>query len=452
MLALWCAAVCLGIVVAARWLIGPFDLFGIAVHTPLNPEGIFGLLIVALLALRKPAEPVSPEQRSWPIWAAFAVAIVGLSPALRVYFLSDDFIVVKGANATTLASLVHAWTAAGGDGFFRPMGYVSLALDALWAGYDPLRWHASAMLIHAANAALVALLALRWRLSAMAAFAAGAIFALHGTHLEAAVWIAGRFDLLATFFTLATLVLYGYSRPLALLTAAGALCSKEAAFCLPLILFLVEWQQGRNPKRTAPFFGLAAAIFAYRWVLLGGIGGYRDSSGASTFFGLKFASTAKVLFARLWTSLFFPLNWSGDPAMITAVLAVLYIAALLWIARNPETSATLRLALGALLLAILPPLHLLGGSADLSGGRLLYLPSVFFCIFLASAIPPRATAVVVAFFVAFFMATLIHDLHFWQSTSQQVKEICQSPDAPAPTMIDGVPALANGLAECREKR
>ncbi len=448
MLAVWFATVYLGVIIAARWLLGPFELFGIPVHAPLNVEGAFGALIVFLLASRKPAsEPPTPkQQKRWPAWASFAVALVALFPALSVYFLSDDFIIVPGANAASGAGLAHAWTHAGGDGFFRPLGYLSFALDALWAGFDPLRWHLSSIMLHSVNAALVALLALRWRLPALAAFTAGAIFALHGTHLEAAVWIAGRFDLLAAFFTLLALLLYGRYTIAALLAAAAALCSKEAAFVLPLLLLLLARYEKRPLSTTAPFFGLAAAIFAYRWLLLGGIGGYRDAAGAPSVLGLKFTTTAKVLVARLWTSLFFPMNWSADPSLLTGLLAALYIAALLWTSRKHEPHPALRWSLAALAIAILPPLHLLGGAADLSGGRLLYLPSVFFCLLLAAAIPPRP--IVAGVVLAFFAATLLHDLAFWQTTSDRVKSICETAEPNPPGMIDGVPALANGFVEC----
>lgn len=446
MLALWSAALVLGAIVAARWLFGPLNLFGIPVNAPLNVEGAFGALAVILLAARKPApEPTAQPLTSWPAWASFAVAFVALFvPALVVFPLSDDYIILKSANNATPASLAHAWTHAGGDGFFRPMGYLSFAFDALWSGF-----RVSSTLLHAANSALVALLAMRLRLPALAAFTAGAIFALHGTHLEAALWIAGRFDLLATFFTLAALLLFGRNTWAALLATAAALLSKEAAFVLPLLLAVIARYEKRPLRTAVPFFGLAAAIFAYRWFLLGGIGGYRDTAGAPSVLGLKLATTAKVIFARLWTSLFFPLNWSEDPVLLAAIFAALYIAALLWIARKPEPHPALRWSLAALTIAILPPLHLLGGAADLSGGRLLYLPSVFFCLFLAAAIRQRVPAIAIV--LAFFAVTFYHDMIFWMNASEHVHEICLHPETePHRTMVDGVPVLANGFDECIE--
>jgi hypothetical protein len=103
--------------------------------------------------------------------------------------------------------------------------------------------------------------------------------------------------------------------------------------------------------------------------------------------------------------------------------------------------------------SILPPLHLLGGAADLSGGRLLYLPSIWFCLLLAFAsagLPKRETLAVSAALLVFHFAAVQHDLAFWQRTSDTVRGICTSPNPVVnpPTMLDGVPALANGYSDC----
>lgn len=459
---LWAVAACLGGVVCARLLFGLYTVAGIAVNAPLNPEGVFGLLIVVLLLLplRVPLVrkfeigPSTTKPSPWPLIALVVGlpvgAFIALSRALQVYFVSDDFIIVRLAQRFSSA----VFTSPGGDGFFRPLGYVSLAMNAWFAGVDPGWWHASALVLHAVNALLVALLTRRLAGGWVTPLLTGTLFALHGTHLEAAVWIAGRFDLLAAMFTLATLLLFERNTALALLCALAALWSKESAYVLPFLVAILARMEGRPWKRVAPFAGITAVAFVYRWALLGGIGGYRESTGDAAFYSLKFTTTAKAVFVRLWTSLFFPINWSEDPSWIVGLLGVLYVATLLWLAWRGGTSGVrwMLLALGA---SILPPLHLLGGSADLSGGRLLYLPSIWFCMLLVAApagLPKRKYLAASAILVVFHFAAVQHDLGFWIRTSEQVREICASPTPPAnpPTMIGGVPALANGLTECME--
>lgn len=441
-------AACLGTIVAARMLAGPYAIAGIAVNAPLNPEGVFGLLVVGLLLWRQRTWESAIPYSGWLLRPVPLLAMVALFPVLGVYFVSDDFILVRQAQQFS-ASI---FTSAGGDGFFRPLGYVSMAMNAWLAGIDPGWWHASALAIHAVNSLLVAMLARRLGASLWIALLAGSLFALHGTHLEAAVWIAGRFDLLAALLTLATLLLFERNTALALGCALGALWSKEAAYILPVLLLILARIEGKNWRPVLPFAGVTALAFVYRWVLLGGIGGYREASGESAFFSLKFATTAKVVFVRLWTSLFFPINWSADPRVTVAVLAAIYIAGLLWLAWLGGTRRLgwLLAGLGA---SILPPLHLLGGAADLSGGRLLYLPSIWFCLFLAFAVAglPRKPAIAISVaMLAFHFGAVRHDLAFWRSTSEAVRAFCAASVVPSdpPRMTDGVPALANGLDDC----
>lgn len=455
---LWSVAAVIGTIVAARFIFGPFAFLGVSVNTPLNPEGLFGMAVTALLITRPTGQHDNRRASlPWPAFAVAGIALLALYPALALYFLSDDFILVTQARAWTAERLVPLLTMPGGDGFFRPLGYLSLALDARLAGSGPEWWHATALLLHTANAAMVALLAMRWGVSSGGAFLSGALFALHGTHLEAAAWIAGRFDLLAAFFALAALLLFGRYTLAALACTFAALWSKEAAFVLPGLIALVAWHERRGWRSILPFAGITFAAFLYRWTLLGGIGGYREQSGGSLFYDLKLASTAKILFIRVWTYLYFPINWTTEPARWIVPLALLYIAALLWLAWKAKPASSARLAFASLVLAILPPLHLLSGSPDLLGGRLLYLPSVFFCILLASAserLKRSQWLTAAAILLAFHAAMLQHDFAFWHGVSERVKNICMESARSGiaiqdpPRILDGVPALANGAAEC----
>ncbi len=454
---LWCTAAICAAIIVARLLIGPYAFMGVAVNFPLNPEGVFGVTVTALLAMRATSKSAKGPAALWPVFAVAGVTLIALHSALDVHFLSDDFIIVNQVRGWTAANLGPIFTSAGGDGFFRPLGYVSFAIYGKLGGLNPEWWHFTTLILHIANAAMVTMLATRWGASNLAAFVAGGLFALHGTHLEAAVWVAGRFDLLAVFFTLATLLLFGRNTYAALFCAVAALWSKEAAFVLPGLVALMAWHERRGWRSTVPYFGVTLAAFLYRWTLLGGIGGYREQSVAVSFYSLKLTTTAKVVFARLWTSLYFPINWTTDPSRWVGALAVFYVAALLWLAIRGRPAPAMRIALASLALAILPPLHLLGGAADLSGGRLLYLPSVFFCVMLAMAMENlnrTASIAIATALLAFHASALRHDLPFWHAAGDRVRAICAkavedgTPIQDPPKAIYGVPALANGSSEC----
>jgi hypothetical protein len=461
-IALLAVAVVMAAIVAARMLFGPFRYGPLSVTTPLNPEGFFGLAVTLLLLTRGTTNRAAATW-NWRVAGLLAlgvaaVSIVCLRRSLGVYFLSDDFILVKYGTEWTAAAFWYAITHGGGDGFFRPFGFVSLALDARLGGMSPVFWHASALAIHSANAVLVLFMAKRLGASALAAGFAGALFAVHGIHPEAVVWIAGRFDLLATFFLLIGLLLFGVAGSRLPLHAAAlasftlAALSKEAAFIFPfLVAGWALWN--RQPiRRTAAYFALAAILFAYRWSLFGGIGGYVDrATGRPAALSLGLGSTLKAVAVRLWTSLDFPLNWSTDPSLLLALLAAAYMAAWMWLGLRSQPARPLWPAAAAILICTIPVLSLLAGSPTLAESRVLYLPSVWCAILFALAldgVPARAGCTAAAFVLLFHIAALQHNLGFWEAASARVKAACATGAPALPDSLDGVPLLANGRQEC----
>jgi hypothetical protein len=452
--------------IAARMLFGPFRFGPLSVTTPLNPEGFFGVAVTILLLTRGATALLgsTPSQRKIALMAlgVVAISVVALRRALGIYFLSDDFILVRIGEDWSAAAFRYSITHGGGDGFFRPFGYLSFALDARFGGSDPLWWHAASLAMHSANSVLVLLMARRLGTSVLAAGFAGALFAVHGIHPEAVVWIAGRFDLAATFFLLAGLLLFTIAIENADLTLHGAALacfavaalSKESAFIFPLLAAGYALAKRRPLKSTAGYFALAAILFAYRWTLFGGIGGYVDrATGRPAALSLGFGSTLKAVAVRLWSALYFPWNWSTGPSLPLSLLAMAYIAALLWLALRSNPSKLALPVAAAILVSVIPVLSLLAGSPTLAGSRVLYLPSVWFAIFLALAldgVPGRGRYGLAAVVLLFHFAALQHNLGFWEAASQRVKAECATGAPVLPDSIDGVPALANGRPECIE--
>jgi len=463
-IALLALAIGMALIVAARVLLGAFQSGLISVTTPLNPEGFFGVAVTLLLVTRVAAK-AEDAVWSWPAAGLGALGVAALSAvalrrALGMYFLSDDFILVKIGNEWTAASFRYVITHGGGDGFFRPAGYVSFALDAGFGRFNPLTWHASSLAIHTANSLLVLFTARRLGASALAAGFAGALFAIHGIHPEAAVWIAGRFDLLATFFVLSGLLLFAMAGARLTVHSAAMACfalaalSKEAAFIFPLLVAGWALWKRQALRWTVPYFALAAIQFAYRWSLFGGIGGYVDgATGRPGALTLGFGSTLKAVAVRLWTSLYFPLNWSRDPSLPLGLLAMAYMAALIYLGMRSRPARPLWPAAAAILVCVIPVLSLIAGSPTLAGSRVLYLPSVWFAILIALAVDglsPRARYAMAGIVLVFQFAALQHNLGFWEAASARVRAECATGVPHLPDSIDGVPAFANGKRECVE--
>ncbi len=161
----------------------------------------------------------------------------------------------------------------------------------------------------------------------------------------------------------------------------------------------------------------------------------------------------KAVAVRIWTSLYFPLNWSTDASLPLAWLAVAYMAAILWLAARSRPAGMVWFAAAAILMCTIPVLSLLAGSPSLAGSRVLYLPSVWFAILLALAldgVPGRGRYAVAAIVLVFHFAALQHNLGFWEAASAQVKAACATGVPELSNSINGVPTLANGKAECIE--
>jgi hypothetical protein len=250
----------------------------------------------------------------------------------------------------------------------------------------------------------------------LAAGFAGALFAVHGSNPEAVVWIAGRFDLLATFFLLAGLLLFTVADARMVLHAAALGCfalaalSKEAAFIFPLLVGgYALWK--RQPLRwtaahfmwIVPYFALAAVLFAYNWSLV--------------------------------------------------LLAIAYMAAMIRIGLHQRTTRPLWPAAAAILICVIPVLSLMAGSPALAGSRVLYLPSVWFAILIALAldgVPARARYVAAVIVLLFQFAALQYNLEFWEQASARVKAACATGAPVLPDSVNGVPLLANGKRDCIE--
>jgi tetratricopeptide (TPR) repeat protein len=185
----------------------------------------------------------------------------------------------------------------------RWVGNFSFALNYRLGGLDPAGYHAVNVAIHAANAALVyALVVLtfggpRLRGSSLApvarsvAFVAAALFAAHPLQTQAVTYVVQRLTSLATFFYLATVVLYATWRThaatarhlralpyvLALACALLAMKTKEIAFTLPfaLLAFELSFFEGALRRRLlalAPFLATAFVIPVTLLTMRGSLG------------------------------------------------------------------------------------------------------------------------------------------------------------------------------------
>ena len=476
-----------GLIVTARALIGPLHAFSIQVNSPLNAESLLGLSLICLLLLRQRAglnwrsnRPATIGRIQLVCYAALILlTLAAFSRSVAIYFVSDDFILLRIGHELEFGKLASLLTSPGGDGFFRPLGYIFLALCERFAGNSEVLWHSVGLTIHVLNTCLVFLFCSRLCRSLWGALFAAALFSIHGTRPEAVIWVAARVDLLATSFVLIGLLCFTAcddqrDTPFVCLAGAlvcmilGILC-KESAYAFPFLttaLLLADNKPSRKRIFAVMlFFIVALALFAYRWSLFGDVGGYRlPGSGSPQLLHIGILSSLKMLLFRIWAIQFFPINWSVPPSVALGLACGVAALCFLGLATARLIGPPLILPLAFIVAGAAPAIIQLGIGQDLQRSRVLYLPLTGFCLLLAwalEALPLRRVQWIVgAGILAFNLFALEHNIGVWQRVADLAKQTCRTARAcitdPSksvivsglPGTIDGVYFFANGFPEC----
>jgi tetratricopeptide (TPR) repeat protein len=164
----------------------------------------------------------------------------------------DDSYVTANAALRSFDGLRRIWFEPGAVAQYYPLTFTSLWLEYQLHGLAPAGYHATNVLLHAANAVLVGLVL--QAAAVPAAWAAALLFAVHPLHVESVAWVTERKNVLSGCFYLLSL--------LALLTwrdardrrgaSAGwwaaafgcfvlALLGKTVTSTLPVVYLTIRW-------------------------------------------------------------------------------------------------------------------------------------------------------------------------------------------------------------------
>lgn len=351
--------------------------------------------------------------------ACAAIAALCYLNGLGNEFVFDDLdVIVKNPLVTSETSgpadifTSHYWAHVTPTGnLYRPLAILSYALNHRLAGLEPFSYHLVNLVLHAMCASLVAALGSAVGLSPGGAFAAGALFAAHPIHTEAVTGVVGRADLMVTAAVLGAWLLHLRARRLGapsligigFLLAAGLL-SKENAVVLPALMVASDVAPGRREtisiRSVAPSylicFGLIISWLILRMVLLPPVasGAISESVFAGVTPGDRALTSFSVIGRYLWL-LAVPLRLSADysfeqipvvttitdPAAVVSMLLVGGIAlAASGLLRRGVRPRVADLGAATFLIALLPVSNLLVPIGTIMAERLLYLPSVGFCL------------------------------------------------------------------------
>src|SRR5438132_10798695 len=221
------------------------------------------------LPLREHSEPVAraltQRWRHWLVPVLIAlVTFAAFLPALQNQFVDWDdaanFLDNPHYRGLAWTHLRWMWTTH--LGHYIPLTWMTLGLDYLLWGMNPLGYHLTNLLLHAANAVVFFFVVLRiltralpspsergHALAVSAGFAA-LVFAIHPLRVESVAWVTERRDVLSGLFYLSTILMYlqacergargrgGYWLSVAVFVCA--LLSKSMVVNLPVVMLILD--------------------------------------------------------------------------------------------------------------------------------------------------------------------------------------------------------------------
>jgi tetratricopeptide (TPR) repeat protein len=210
----------------------------------------------------------------WPAALIPMLALVAFAPGVRNGFVrwDDALYILENPLVYRPAGLWRIWFTLQAPQYY-PLTFSSYWLEyRLWGDWAT-GYFLTNLALHAANSALVYLLARALGTSRAVAWVVGALFAAHPLQVASVAWLAQRKNTLCGVFFLLTFLVYlrychqGRTRDYvaSLLTFLCAMLCKAAAAPLPVSLLLAEWlvfkRRGWGPlRRVAPFLLLALGL------------------------------------------------------------------------------------------------------------------------------------------------------------------------------------------------
>ncbi|NOS72461.1 MAG: hypothetical protein HOP33_21380 [Verrucomicrobia bacterium] len=181
------------------------------------------------------------------------------------YVAQNDYV----KNGVTTEGIRWAFTESH-SGNWHPLTWISHMIDCQLFGLKPMGHHATNILFHSVNAALLLLLLRKLTGSVWRSALVATVFAVHPLRVESVAWVSERKDVLSTFFGLLSLMAYAkyvsgmsqsavrspkskvwYGATLVLFVLG--LMSKPMLVTWPFVLLLLDvWPLKRTTGNTSP--------------------------------------------------------------------------------------------------------------------------------------------------------------------------------------------------------
>ena len=385
-------------------------------------------------------------------------------PALRGFFVSDDFVLIAAVRDR---GPLGVWTI--GSAYFRPLISLSLFADYSVWGLNPIGYKLTNFSIHVLNSILVMLsvwllphrLTSGRRVTPAAGIVAGLVFALMPAHAEAVSWVSGRTDVICTMFALCSwsaFLSYSQRSRTGYLVAscaafALALLSKEAAVTLPAVmaLYLIYLRISRQETGRATWAVGANALvlllyLALRFAAVGGLGEY----GLYSHYNLEVrrwiafppSYLARTVWPCCWPSQALhrgsslidhrqSMWWFYSALGAVSIVSVAGVGAFQAAKRRETAWPVVLLLLASAIIAQLPSVTIGLQVETRIGERFVYLPSAFVAslmgvMLMVIAARPYRRLVIVLVVVLVYGASLRHANVLWYEAGEIARGIVGS--------------------------
>jgi len=374
------------------------------------------------------------------IYVLAFLVLMGLlvyAPILNTTFFSDDFTVLYRLTKIDFNT----------GFFFRPLSDASIYVDYIFYGTRAFGFHVSNVLIHAVTAFLCYLAAVElFKLTAPVSAShkfygciCAVLFLVYPFHSEAVVWVVGRGVLLATTFSVLSLIFYlkangrtGYFL-LAAFCYFISLFGYESPVLLPVIIFMIEalckkWSR-LSVRALLPFAIAALMYLLIRFLQLG------DLAGNHQYFSLS-SSLKQLLFNafRLIERSILPPMQNSLPA-ISIVIVVVLSCLLMYSGKLRPSIMHKRMLTYVLMYAVslLPVITVGIDTHDTEGERFLYFPSFFFVLMTVYLVyvwfeKSHKAWIPAAVMFVYFLFFLEISLSNWVKAANMIRNITAHPE------------------------
>ena len=208
---------------------------------------------------------------SYVLLGILAITIAAFSPVLQGEFLAyDDELLIldnptaHGLSATNIVNALSTYD----PELYIPLTLLTYQIEWSMVGANPLLYHITNLALHLLSVSFVFLILRRFFDLKIAAVCT-LLFAIHPLQTEAVGWLAGRKDLLASMFFLASTHTYlSNKRKISIALFLCGLLSKVSVFPLPLCLILIDWVQENDirMKDKLPYFALSVIFVTIAFI------------------------------------------------------------------------------------------------------------------------------------------------------------------------------------------